>query len=115
VPALEPNLIEPVWQQFCELLPKREVDHPLGCHRPRIPDGVVFERLVQGLVFGCAYHRIADERVAQRPQETGVVYGAQREGDHFWVVVSDVVIIVRRLIREGWRRYRWDGRPSRRP
>ncbi len=33
----------------------------VGCHRPRIPDGVVFEKLVQVLVFGCAYHRIADE------------------------------------------------------
>ncbi len=35
--------------------------HPLGCHRPRIPDRVVFEKLVQVLVFGCAYERIADE------------------------------------------------------
>ena len=33
----------------------------------------------------------------------------------FWVAFSEVVIIVRRLIREGWRRYRWEGRPSRRP
>jgi IS5 family transposase len=33
----------------------------------------------------------------------------------FWVAFSDVVIIVRRLIREGWSRYRWEGRPSRRP
>ena len=33
----------------------------------------------------------------------------------FWVAFSDVVIIVRRLAREGWRRYRWEGRPSRRP
>jgi transposase len=60
VPALPPYLIEPIWQQFCALLPEREVDHPLGCHRPRIPDRVVFEKLVQVLVFGCAYHRIAD-------------------------------------------------------
>jgi hypothetical protein len=29
--------------------------------------------------------------------------------------LSEVVIIVRRLIREGWIRYRWEGRPSRRP
>jgi transposase len=36
------------------------VDHPLGCHRPRIPDLVVFEKLLQVLVFGCAYWRIAD-------------------------------------------------------
>ncbi len=33
----------------------------------------------------------------------------------FWVAFSDVVIIVRRLVREGWTRYRWEGRPSRRP
>jgi IS5 family transposase len=33
----------------------------------------------------------------------------------FWVAFSDVVIIVRRLIREGWIRYRWEGRPHRRP
>ena len=61
MPALPPYLIEPIWQQFSELLPEREVDHPLGCHRPRIPDRVVFEKLIQVLVFGCAYHRIADE------------------------------------------------------
>ena len=35
-------------------------DHPLGCHRSRIPERVVFEKLVQVLVFGCAYDRIAD-------------------------------------------------------
>jgi transposase len=60
VPALPPYLIEPIWQQFSALLPEREVNHPLGCHRPRIPDRVVFEKLVQVLVFGCAYERIAD-------------------------------------------------------
>jgi hypothetical protein len=33
----------------------------------------------------------------------------------FWVAFSDVVIIVRRLIREAWSRYRWESRPPRRP
>jgi transposase len=61
VPALPPYLIEPIFQQFSALLPEREVDHPLGCHRPRIPDRVVFEKLIEVLVFGCAYHRIADD------------------------------------------------------
>jgi transposase len=60
VPALEPYLIEPIWQQFSALLPERRTDHPLGCHRSRIPERVVFEKLVQVLVFGCAYERIAD-------------------------------------------------------
>jgi transposase len=36
------------------------VHHPLGCHRPRIPDRVVFDKLIQVLVFGCGYRRIAD-------------------------------------------------------
>src|ERR671911_2844606 len=61
VPALQPYLIEPIWEQFRALLPERETNHPLGCHRPRIPDRMVFEKLVEVLVFGCAYHRIADE------------------------------------------------------
>lgn len=60
MPALPPYLIEPIFQQFSALLPERDVSHPLGCHRPRIPDRVVFEKLVQVLVFGCAYERIAD-------------------------------------------------------
>jgi transposase len=61
VPALPPYLIEPIWQQFSALLPERETSHPLGCHRPHIPDRVVFEKLVQVLVFGCAYEKIAEE------------------------------------------------------
>jgi len=62
MPAVPPYIIEPIWEQFCALLPERDVDHPLGCHRPRIPDRVVFEKLLQVLVFGCAYWRISDER-----------------------------------------------------
>jgi hypothetical protein len=60
VPALPPYLIEPIWQQFSALLPERRTDHPLGCHRSRIPERIVFEKLVEVLVFGCAYERIAD-------------------------------------------------------
>ena len=60
VPALPPYIIEPIWEQFCILLPEREAEHPWGSHRPRIPDRIVFEKLVQVLVFGCAYRRIAD-------------------------------------------------------
>ena len=60
MPAIQPYIIEPIWEQFVALLPDRKVSHPLGCHRPRVPDWVVFEKLVQVLVFGCAYWRIAD-------------------------------------------------------
>lgn len=60
MPAVPSSIIEPIWDQFVALLPTRAVVHPLGCHRPRIPDRVVFDKLVQVLVFGCAYARIAD-------------------------------------------------------
>jgi hypothetical protein len=60
MPAVPPCIIEPIWQQFAALLREREVNHPLGCHRPRVPDRVVLEKLLQILVFDCAYWRIAD-------------------------------------------------------
>ena len=53
--------------------------------------------------------------MAQRPQKARVVHGEGGRVIDFWVAFSEVVIIVRRLIREGWSRYRWEGRPSRRP
>ena len=62
MPALQPYLIEPIWERFWALLPEPETNHPLlGCHRPRVSDRAVFEKLVQVSVFGCAYERIADE------------------------------------------------------
>jgi transposase len=60
VPAVPSSIIEPIWDQFAALLPTREAPHPLGCHRRRISDRIVFDKLVQVLVFGCAYVRIAD-------------------------------------------------------
>jgi transposase len=60
VPALPSSVLEPLWVQVAALLPSRRVRHPLGCHRQRIPDRVVFDKLIQVLVFGCGYRRIAD-------------------------------------------------------
>lgn len=60
MPALQRYTTEPIWEQFHALLPERNVDHPLGCHRTRVPDKVVFKKLLQVLVFGCAYGKIAD-------------------------------------------------------
>jgi Transposase DDE domain len=61
VPAIQSYFTEPIWEQFAALLPTRKVDHPLGWYRSLIPDRIVFDKLVQVLVFGCAYWRIADE------------------------------------------------------
>jgi len=62
VPAIPSSLLEPVWVEFAALLPPRaefHPDHPLGCHRRRIPDRAVFEHLVDALVHGSGYERIA--------------------------------------------------------
>lgn len=64
MPALPSWLTEPLWDQFAALLPQRPVyteTHPLGCHRPRVKDRIVFDKLVQVLVFGCGYRKAADE------------------------------------------------------
>jgi transposase len=60
VPALPSSVLEPLWVQIAALLPTHQDAHPLGCHRPRIPDRIVFDKLIQILVFGCGYRRIAD-------------------------------------------------------
>ena len=60
MPALPSSLIEPLWDQFAALIPPRVDTHPLGCHRPRIGDRIVFDKLIQVLVLGATYDRIAD-------------------------------------------------------
>jgi transposase len=63
VPAIPSWLLEPLWDQFSALLPERPVydpSHPLGCHRPRVSDRLIFEKLIQVLRFGCSYAGIAD-------------------------------------------------------
>jgi transposase len=59
VPAVPSCILDPLREQFLALLPVRQVAHPLGCHRPRIDDAVVFDKLVEALVFGAGYERIA--------------------------------------------------------
>jgi len=69
--------LEPVWEQFSVLLPERPVvvpTHPLGCHRARVPDRVVFEHVVAALVHGSGYERVAtpgcsDRTIRRRLQE----------------------------------------------
>lgn len=60
MPAVPSSIIEPLWEEFRVLIPPLVDDHPLGCHRLRIPDRVVFDKLVQVLVLGAAYAKIAD-------------------------------------------------------
>lgn len=66
VPVLPAWIIDPLWDQFLALLPERVDTHPLRCHRLRIPDRIVFDKLLQVLVFGCGYERIADQTCSAR-------------------------------------------------
>jgi hypothetical protein len=45
------------------------------------------------------------------------VWCTERKGRviDFWVAFSEVIIIVRRLIRKAWTHYRWESRPLGRP
>ena len=95
MPALEPYLIEPIFQQFSALLPEHETDHPLGCHRSRVPERVVFEKLVQVLVFGCAYHRIADSSCSE---------STLRRRRNEWIEFSGLWIRLRHICLEAYDR-----------
>lgn len=69
MPVLPVSVMEPIWAQFAALLPDRPVvdpAHPLGCHRPRIPDRIVFEQVVAALVHGSGYERIAPDGCSDR-------------------------------------------------
>jgi len=60
VPAVPSFLIEPIWAQFEALIPPIVDEHPCGGHRPRITDRIVFDKLIQIVVLGAAYVKIAD-------------------------------------------------------
>ena len=77
MPVLPASLFEPLWVQFAALLPERPrvaPTHPLGCHRERIADRLVFEHVIAALVHGSGYERIAtpgcsDRTIRRRLQE----------------------------------------------
>ena len=69
MPVLPVCLLEPIWAQFVVLLPDHPAvapAHPLGCHRKRIPDRVVFDHVVAALVHGSGYERIATPGCSDR-------------------------------------------------
>jgi transposase len=71
MPAVPSSLLEPIWVEFAAAVgtqerPEFDPSHPLGCHRRRIPDRVVFEHLLDALVHGSGYERIATEACSDR-------------------------------------------------
>lgn len=54
--ALDPRVVDAVWTAAEAHLPPRSADtHPLGCHRPRIPDRDCFHGILVRLVTGCSW------------------------------------------------------------
>jgi hypothetical protein len=58
--AVPACIIEPVREEFLAHLPAHHDEHPLGCNNPRIPDEVVFDKLILVLVSGMGYARVTD-------------------------------------------------------
>lgn len=53
--ALEPRVVDAIWKTIEPLIPVPVDNHPLGCHRPRIPDRDCFEAILFRLVTGCSW------------------------------------------------------------
>lgn len=69
MPLVPVSVLEPLWVQFSALLPTHPVvspTHPLGCHRRRIRDRVVFDLVIAALVHGSGYERLAQVGCSDR-------------------------------------------------
>ena len=53
--ALHPRVVDAVWAAIEPRLPVVVDDHPLGCHRRRVPDRTCFEAILFRLVAGCSW------------------------------------------------------------
>lgn len=60
MPALLASIIDPLWRQCSALIPPVINTHPLGCHRPRIPDRIIFDKFIAVLILGASYAKISD-------------------------------------------------------
>lgn len=128
-------IIDALFDQFAALIPTREVFHP----RPRIADRIVFDKLVQVLVLGASYSKIADSTCsattlrARRDEwidagiftqleqlcldSTKLLICTERRTRvvEAFLALANAIIIIRRLIQQAWTTHRWDSRPARRP
>ena len=75
--ALEPRVVDAVWAAVEPLLPRSVDAHPLGCHRPRVPDRLCFWGLLIRLVTGASWvdieaildHHVSDTTLRARRDE----------------------------------------------
>ena len=75
--ALDPEVVDAVFAAIEPLLPVRDVVHPLGRHRRRIPDRVCFRGMLIRLVTGASWedterlldHQVSDTTLRSRRDE----------------------------------------------
>src|SRR3954454_11230087 len=53
--ALHPRVVDAMWSAIELRLPAVVDEHPLGCHRRRVPDRMCFEAILFRLVAGCSW------------------------------------------------------------
>jgi RNA-directed DNA polymerase len=98
VPAVPSCLAEPLWDQFRALLPRFDTEfdpaYPLGCHRRRIPDRIIFDKMLAVLVVGCSYVKIADSTCSATT--------LRRRRDEW--IAADVFAALERLVRDAYDR-----------
>ena len=72
--ALDPEMVDIIWQAIQPLLPPPDRSHPLGCHRPRVPDRLCFRGILIRLVTGASWvdieaildHQVSDTTLRTR-------------------------------------------------
>lgn len=65
--ALDPQVVDAVWESVSALIPPPSRTHPLGCHRRRIADRACFQAILVRLVTGCSWvdtERLSSVRVS---------------------------------------------------
>jgi len=75
--ALEPQVVDVLWQTIRPLLPPPGDTHPLGCHRPRVSDRLCFRGILIRLVTGASWvdveaildHEVSDTTLRTRRDE----------------------------------------------
>lgn len=75
--ALDPEVVDAVWETVEPLIPVPPDDHPLGCHRRRVPDRLCFWGILVRLVTGASWvsvealleRRVSDTTLRSRRDE----------------------------------------------
>lgn len=75
--ALDPEVVDAIWAAIEPLLPPPPRTHPLGCHRPRVPDQLCFRGILLRLVTGASWvdieaildHQVSDTTLRTRRDE----------------------------------------------